>query len=112
MLPPSALAPDNSTCWDWYQPPADGILKSDDSIPPKGCDYKPCEDAVCACDSYCCTTAWDLSCRGYYIKSGDALENNYFVFQDVLRSFFAVNKNQLTLIHLSEEQCLQIKFKA
>merc|ERR1712021_70935 len=47
--------------------------------PTKGCDYTPCQDAVCACDSYCCNVAWDLSCRGYEMHSGDTDENNFFV---------------------------------
>ena len=79
MIPPSPLAPDNSSCWKWYEPPADGILPPGAPKPPTGCDYAPCEAAVCECDSYCCETAWDLSCRGYYMKAGDTIENNYFV---------------------------------
>ena len=79
MIPPSPLAPDDSSCWEWYTPPADGILPPDAPNPPTGCDYKPCKKAVCECDSYCCDTAWDLSCRGYYMKAGDTVENNYFV---------------------------------
>ena len=78
MIPPSPLAPGDSSCWDWYVPPADSVLTPDMSDPPKGCDYAPCQDAVCACDPYCCNSAWDLSCRGYFIESGDELENNYF----------------------------------
>jgi len=78
MIPPSVLPPDNSSCWQWWEAPADGILPQGSSPPPTGCDYKPCEDAVCACDSYCCDTAWDLSCRGYQMQQGDILENNYF----------------------------------
>ena len=78
MIPPSELPPDNSSCWQWWEAPANGILPSDAADPPKGCDYKPCEDAVCACDSYCCESAWDLSCRGYQMQQGDILENNYF----------------------------------
>jgi len=79
MVPPSFLAPDDSTCWQWWTPPVDGIPEADMPEPPKGCDYKPCQDAVCACDQYCCNVAWDLSCRGYNVQSGDAVENNYFV---------------------------------
>jgi len=79
MIPPSPLAPDDSSCWQWYTPPPDGILPPGAPKPPTGCDYKPCEAAVCECDSYCCDTAWDLSCRGYYMKAGDTIENNYFV---------------------------------
>merc|ERR1711933_292825 len=78
MIPPSFLAPDDSTCWQWWDPPANGVLPPG-TVPPKGCDYKPCQDAVCACDDYCCTTAWDLSCRGYALAPGDSVENNYFV---------------------------------
>ena len=44
----------------------------------KGCDYKPCEDAVCGCDSYCCEVSWDLSCRGYEKNSSDG-NNNAFI---------------------------------
>lgn len=78
MIPPSSFPPDDSTCWQWWTPPANGIL-SPGTPPPKGCDYQPCQDAVCACDSYCCDTAWDLSCRGYETAQGDMAENNYFV---------------------------------
>merc|ERR1719295_865697 len=77
MIPPSFLPPDDSTCWQWWDPPSDGVITADIPSPPKGCDYKPCQDAVCDCDSYCCTTAWDLSCRGYELTPGD--QNNYFV---------------------------------
>jgi len=79
MIPPSELPPDDSTCWQWWDPPKDGVIKPGMPTPPKGCDYKPCQDAVCACDSYCCETAWDLSCRGYDLAQGDGTENNYFV---------------------------------
>ena len=79
MIPPSPLAPDDSSCWEWYSPPPDGVLPPGSPPPPTGCDYKPCENAVCECDPYCCDTAWDLSCRGYYMKAGDDIENNYFV---------------------------------
>merc|ERR1719253_1039881 len=79
MIPPSYLPPDDSTCWQWWDPPADGVMKPDMPEPPKGCDYSPCQDAVCACDSYCCDVAWDMSCRGYAGAQGDATENNYFV---------------------------------
>ena len=58
MKPPSFLPPDDSTCWQWWDPPADGIMPDGAAPPPKGCDYKPCEAAVCACDSYCCEGAW------------------------------------------------------
>jgi len=68
MIPPSELAPDDSTCWQWYDP------NNQNKPLTTGCDYKPCEDAVCACDSYCCEIAWDLSCRGY---SSD--RSNYYV---------------------------------
>merc|ERR1712151_19226 len=78
MVPPSFLPPADSSCWDWWTPPADGILPAG-VTPPKGCDYTPCQDAVCACDSYCCTTAWDESCRGYDLQPGDTVQNNYFV---------------------------------
>jgi len=73
MIPPSLVPPDNSTCWQWWSPPPDGILPDGSRPPPKGCDYKPCQDAVCACDDYCCNSAWDLSCRG------DASGDNSFV---------------------------------
>merc|ERR1740121_1179417 len=78
MIPPSFLAPDDSSCWQWWDPPADGVLPSG-VIPPKGCNYKPCQDAVCNCDNYCCDTAWDLSCRGYHLNPADVVDNNYFV---------------------------------
>merc|ERR1712003_457153 len=54
MIPPSFLAPDDSTCWQWWDPPANGIMKQGMPSPQKGCDYEPCKQAVCACDSYCC----------------------------------------------------------
>jgi len=79
MIPPSPLPPDNSNCWQWYTPPPTGIVPPGAPPPPVGCMYTPCQDAVCECDPYCCDTAWDLSCRGYYMKAGDSLENNYFV---------------------------------
>merc|ERR1719253_2485757 len=79
MIPPSYLPPDDSTCWQWWDPPADGVMKKDMPPPPKGCNYTPCQDAVCACDSYCCDTAWDLSCRGYHLNAEDTVDNNYFV---------------------------------
>jgi len=79
MVPASYLAPDDSSCWQWWDVPPNGILSPGSPEPPKGCNYKPCQDAVCACDSYCCTTAWDLSCRGYALAPGDSVENNYFV---------------------------------
>ena len=81
MIPPSLLPPNDSTCWKWWTPPASGVVNQDMEMPPKGCDYQPCQDAVCACDSYCCESAWDLSCRGYTMNAGDAVENNYFVDQ-------------------------------
>merc|ERR1712194_1003121 len=56
--------------------PMDGIL-TPDVEPTKGCDYQPCQDSVCACDSYCCDTAWDRSCRGYFQEIGKG-QNNYF----------------------------------
>jgi len=79
MMPPSYFPPDDSTCWQWWEPPADGVVKAGSPIPPKGCDYTPCENAVCDCDSYCCETAWDLSCRGYHLDPADTVDNNYFV---------------------------------
>jgi len=78
MIPPAPLAPDNSSCWQWWTPPSDGVMKPGMAAPPKGCNYPPCEAAVCACDSYCCDTAWDLSCRGYHLKPSDTVDNNYF----------------------------------
>merc|ERR1712084_37655 len=79
MIPPSFLPPDDSTCWQWWDPPADGVMTPGTAPPPKGCNYKPCEAAVCACDPYCCETAWDLSCRGYHLNAEDTVDNNYFV---------------------------------
>jgi len=79
MIPPSPLPPDDSTCWQWWTPPPDGKLPAGSPSPPRGCNYSPCERAVCNCDNYCCDIAWDLSCRGYYMSSADTLENNYFV---------------------------------
>ena len=70
--------PDNSSCWKWWTPPPNGIVTFDIQQPPTGCDYEPCERAVCACDPYCCEQAWDLSCRGYYMKKSDTQRENYF----------------------------------
>merc|ERR1712151_418264 len=78
MKPPSYLPPDDSTCWQWWDAPEDGIVLAGEILP-KGCDYKPCEAAVCACDPYCCESAWDLSCRGYHLNPEDTVNNNYFV---------------------------------
>jgi len=77
MIPPSPVPPDGSTCWRWYNTPSDGITKVGTPPPQKGCNYKPCQDAVCFCDPYCCSTAWDLSCRGY--DNTDGVEDNFFV---------------------------------
>jgi len=77
MIPPSTLPPDDSSCWKWWDAFKDGELVSNSS-PQKGCDYAPCQDAVCACDSYCCETAWDLSCRGYELEPGDTTSSKYF----------------------------------
>ena len=41
--------PITSTCWEWWTPPANGIVTSDMPEPQKGCDHKPCQDAVCQC---------------------------------------------------------------
>ena len=79
IIPPSFLAPEDSSCWKWWTTPGDGTPTSGLPDPPKGCNYKPCQDAVCAFDSCCCDVAWDLSCRGYEMQSGDTVENNYFV---------------------------------
>merc|ERR1712151_332529 len=78
MVPPSILPPDDSTCWQWWTPPANGVMTENTPPAVKGCDYKPCEAAVCGCDNYCCETAWDISCRGYEAAQGDSTENNYF----------------------------------
>jgi len=78
MNPPSLFVPNDSSCWQWYTPPPDGRVPAGAPPPPTGCDYKPCQDAVCACDDYCCSSAWDLSCRGY-VRAGNTIENNYFV---------------------------------
>ena len=78
LIPPAYVPPNDSSCWLWWDPPVDGVMKTG-LLPPKSCDYEPCQDAVCACDSYCCETAWDLSCRGYEGAQGDSTGNNYFV---------------------------------
>jgi len=49
------------------------------TTPTKGCDYKPCQDAVCSCNPYCCATAWGLSCCGYNVEKNEEKESNYFV---------------------------------
>ena len=52
-------APDiDSNCWDWTNPEFNYGSQ-------KGCDHKACQDAVCACDPFCCSDSWDLSCRGW-----------------------------------------------
>jgi len=76
MIPPSIVPPDDSSCWKWWDPPVDGILPPGADPPPKGCDYAPCQRAVCECDDYCCNAAWDLSCRG---ENFDSSIDNYFV---------------------------------
>lgn len=53
----SFIPPPDSTCWKWNTVKQFGEQK--------GCDDVPCQEAVCACDPYCCTESWDLSCRGY-----------------------------------------------
>lgn len=73
------VPPDDSTCWQWWTPPPDGVLSANDALPTKGCDYAPCEKAVCDCDDYCCQTAWDESCRGYKFSGLGQVEDNYFV---------------------------------
>merc|ERR1712151_833058 len=77
MIPPSFFAPVNSTCWEWWETPADGVMQAG-MVPTKGCDYSPYEAAACACDSYCCDTAWDKSCRGY-VQDAGGNEENFFV---------------------------------
>jgi len=63
MIPPSFVPPRDSTCWDYYSVPESGIIPLGYK-PQKGCDYSPCQNAVCACDDYCCEVIWDISCRG------------------------------------------------
>ena len=70
--------PEESTCWQYWVPPANGIITADTPDPQKGCDNEACEKAVCDCDSYCCDVAWDESCRGYQQESNGP-EDNYFV---------------------------------
>jgi len=78
MSPPSIQAPDNSSCWQWWDAFVDGELLPNPPSAQKGCDYEPCQEAVCACDDYCCRVAWDLSCRGYELEPGDVGVTNYF----------------------------------
>ena len=75
MIPESPLAPDDSTCWQWWDAFEDGKLIENPPSVQKGCDYEPCKAAVCACDEYCCNMAWDLSCRGYELEPGDESSN-------------------------------------
>lgn len=77
MIPPSPLAPDDSNCWQWWDAFDNGNLIENPPPVQKGCDYEPCHYAVCACDSYCCDVAWDISCRGYELEPGDS-GTNYF----------------------------------
>merc|ERR1719296_587017 len=69
------VPPDDSTCWQWKKQGSSPQVQIGDQ---KGCDFQLCENAVCACDSYCCDVSWDLSCRGFEIEDGD-LKDNYFV---------------------------------
>lgn len=83
MIPPSLPPPSNSTCWSYWDPPLIEENQTTIAIPKdkKGCDYKPCEAAVCACDSYCCDIAWDSSCRGFNINkktNGKSKKDNPF----------------------------------
>jgi len=64
-------APTDSNCWSFVEQPG----TTGDQ---KGCDYNPCEQAVCACDSYCCDVSWDLSCRGIPTKELN-LEDAYLI---------------------------------
>ena len=83
LKPPSHPPPNDSSCWQWWDPPSD-IDLTEVIIPEanKGCDYKPCEKAVCDCDSYCCEVAWDLSCRGFHLNGNNdssASKDNQFM---------------------------------
>jgi len=72
---PEQIPKDKSTCWQWN---VDGV-KYDYNKQQKGCDHKLCEEAVCNCDPYCCTTSWDLSCRGFQVTSNDKSADNFHV---------------------------------
>jgi len=61
--------PKTSTCWRYNA----GTDQSQ-----TGCDNQSCEEAVCACDMYCCTTSWDLNCRGHLGPDNTKLWDNYF----------------------------------
>ena len=63
---PSFLPECNLSCWCLWMPPADGVLPAC-TTPPKGCVHSPCQDALCICGSYKCNSAWDESCRGYFV---------------------------------------------
>jgi len=49
----------DSNCWKYNDVDEDGIYLTDQ----KGCDNQLCQNSVCACDDYCCTTSWDIQCR-------------------------------------------------
>lgn len=63
-------APDiDSNCWDWTNPEINYGEQ-------KGCDNDKCAEAVCACDPFCCSDSWDLSCRGFeYEVNGTIVDN-------------------------------------
>jgi len=62
-----SIPPVDSSCWNWN--PVDLTVQ-------KGCDSLACENAVCDCDSYCCNTSWDLSCRGYSTNETFSKDNH------------------------------------
>jgi len=74
------VPPDNSSCWQWEKYTGEAYTN-----PQIGCDYQPCQDAVCGCDTYCCDTAWDLSCRGYSSNSVSPI--NFFEFGCTANTF-------------------------
>ena len=76
MIPPSAPPPSNSSCWSWWEPPPKNTTTVIIPSNKTGCDYKPCEKAVCDCDDYCCYVAWDKSCRGFLL---DNIMDNQFM---------------------------------
>lgn len=59
----------SSSCWKY---------STGDDQSQQGCDNQACEAAVCECDMYCCSTSWDLNCRGHLDPDPDKIWDNYF----------------------------------
>ena len=62
-----------SNCRNYNDARNDDEIKIDQKDIQKGCDHIECQNAVCSCDEYCCTTSWDIFCRSSEICSSKAL---------------------------------------